>query len=179
MTFKRKSYLSKHICSCETKSAAPTQNLIEAPGEDQHPVEFILVQVKVKAENYLEFFEFMRQCPYIHQEDTEVPTMDPGTPLQTTSDTAAPACLSPPPAQTSINMSVDVLLSPEAQDYLDPMSIPMARDILDGPFSQAPDTFSEGIGCDEVWIQAPGEPTPTAHCTTVDMDLFSEFISNL
>jgi hypothetical protein len=112
MTFKRNSYLRKHKCSCDTEPAEMTENLNEAPGEDQHQADFILVQVKVRSENYTEFFEFMRKCPYIYQEDTEVPTTDPGTPLQTTTDTAAPACSSPPSAQASTKAPDDVLLSP-------------------------------------------------------------------
>jgi hypothetical protein len=162
-----------------TTPAAEIENLTEAPSGDQHPTEFILLQVKVVAEKYHDFFEYMRQCPYIHQEDPGVPTTDPDTRLQNTSDMATPVCASPPPVQTSNNMSVDPFLSPEAQDYLDPLSIPMARDILGGPLSQAPDTFNEVTRCEEVWIQALGEPTPQADSTTIDMDLFMEFISNL
>jgi hypothetical protein len=137
------------------------------------------VQVKVAADKYNDFFEYMRQCPYIYQEETGVPTTDPDTHLQDTPDTATPMRTSPPPAQTSINSSVDPLLSPEAQDYLDPLSIPLARDILGGPLSQAPDTFNEVTRCEDVWMQTPGEPTPQGECITIDMDMFSEFISNL
>jgi hypothetical protein len=164
MTFKRNSYLRKHKCSCNTEPAEMTENLNNAPGEDLHKADFIFVQVKVKSENYIQFFEFMRQCPYIYQEDMEVLTTDTGTSLQTTTDTEAP---------------VNVLLSPVTQDYLDSVTIPMAKYILGGPQSQIPDTCNEVEGCEDGWMLAPGELTPAPFGTTIDMDLFEEFISGL
>jgi hypothetical protein len=179
MTFRRKSYLSKHTCSGGTTPAAETGNQTKAPGGDTQPAEYILVQVKVAADKYRDFLEYMRLCPHIYQEEAGVPTTTPDTYLRDTRDTAIPMRTSPPPAQTDITSSVDPLLSPEAQDYLDPLSIPLARDILGGPMSQAPETFTEVTRCEDVWMQTPGELTPQEECTTIDMDLFSEFISNL
>jgi hypothetical protein len=137
------------------------------------------VQVKVAAEKYEHFIEYMRKCPDIYQEAVGVSTTTPDTYLQDTRDTAVPMRTSPPQAQTDTTPAVDPLFSPVAQDYLDPLSIPLARDILGGPLSQAPETFTEVTRWEDVWMQTPGEPTPQAECTTIDMDTLAEFISNL
>jgi hypothetical protein len=51
MTFRRKSYQEKHICSYITKKADATENLTKAPGENLHQDDFIVVQVKVDSKS--------------------------------------------------------------------------------------------------------------------------------
>jgi hypothetical protein len=64
-------------------------------------------------------------------------------------------------------------------DYLDPLSIPTARDILDGPQSQMPEVCNGTEGGEDGWMPGPCQLTQEPFGTTLDLELFEEYISSL
>jgi hypothetical protein len=179
VTFRRNSYLKKHKCGPEPIPFAPTEDLTKAPSDDSHQPGYITIQVKVNSDQYTEFLEYMRACQFIYQEDPGAPTTDPLLNQEATTDISAPECLDPPSAPTSTQAPVDVLMSPAATDYQDLLSIPMARDILDGPQSQMPEVGNETEGGEDGWLPGPCALTEAPFGTTLDLELFEEYISSL
>jgi hypothetical protein len=179
VSFRRNSYLKKHKCSPEPQPAATTEEPTKAPSEYSHQPGYITIQVKVNSDQYTEFLEFMRACPFIYQEDSGVLTTDPPPNLEATTDTLVPECSDPPSAPTSIQAPVDVLMSPTAMDYLDSPYIPTARDILDGPQSQMPEVCIGTEGGEDGWMPGSCVSTQEPFGTTLDLELFEEYISSL